>query len=50
MKRRKNRPAKRQQPLSNRRQRFLAKAAADYRRELADLDGTCADGLEFYAP
>lgn len=46
-----------------RRQRFLAKAsaaydalasdaaeAADYRRELADLDGTSADGLQPYAP
>jgi predicted transcriptional regulator len=45
-----------------RRQRFLAKAAAayetlasdsaaaEYRRELADLDGTSADGLQPYAP
>ena len=46
-----------------RRQRFLAKAAAaydtlasdaaaatDYRRELADLDGSSADGLQPYAP
>lgn len=45
-----------------RRQRFLAKAAAaydtlasdsggdDYRRELATLDGTSADGLQPYAP
>ena len=45
-----------------RRQRFLAKAtaayetlasdsaAADYRRELAELDGTSADGLQPYAP
>lgn len=46
-----------------RRQRFLAKAAAayetlasdfaataDHRRELADLDGTSADGLQPYAP
>lgn len=46
-----------------RRQRFLAKAAAaydtlasdsaaaaDYRRDLGDLDGTCADGLQSYAP
>ena len=42
-----------------RRQRFLAKAAAaydtlasdaDYRRELTELDGTSADGLQPYAP
>jgi predicted transcriptional regulator len=45
-----------------RRQRFLAKAAAayetlasdsaaaEYRRELADLDGTSADGLQPYPP
>lgn len=44
-----------------RRQRFLAKvtaaydtlasdSAADYQRELADLDGTSADGLQPYAP
>jgi hypothetical protein len=46
-----------------RRQRFLAKAAAafdaidsdpkaaaDYRRELTDLNGTCADGLKSYLP
>lgn len=46
---------------SYRRQRFLAEAAAayeslaadsaaDYRRELADMDGTSADGLNLYAP
>jgi hypothetical protein len=46
-----------------RRQRFLAKSAAayerlaadsaaniDYRRDLADLGGTSADGLQSYAP
>jgi hypothetical protein len=46
-----------------RRHRFLAQAAAayetlatdpaaarDYRREINDLDGTSADGLQSYAP
>lgn len=48
---------------SYRRDRFLAQAAAayetlasdpaaagDYRREISDLDGTSADGLQPYAP